>query len=122
MPTYSVMMVGANHGSIATFGSLSPSCTDPNPSPPSYSAPKKLGDGTIRNLGWLESVLHWDVMTQAQANKVKTFVGVANIKIPNAAGTLTEYTCKLLWPEHEPDSARGNVRDLNVRAIMLVPV
>jgi hypothetical protein len=118
----SLFSIGVNHAGLTTLDALSPPLMSPKAFAMDYADSKNLGDSSRQGVGWLVQVWHWDYMTVAQRNKLYTFVGDVNVVTRQNDGTYDEYTCKLVWPEKEPDSYAGRVLNVSVELRGLVAV
>jgi len=119
--------VGTSHGDLGTIAAKFAAdglnaMPDPRSDPMEYSQPAKLGDGTIRSLGWLQQTWHWDVMTEAQCATLRGYIGAVNVLTRNNAGSIVEYTAVLVWPEKEPEHWSNHVMDVTVTLIQMVVV
>ena len=117
-----VYKIGANHGALALLTALGTPVDDPRADSQDYSQPTPVGDGTVKNLGWLQQNWHWDIMTEAQATQLRSFIGACNILTRANSGTMTEYTAVMLWPKEEPEHYSNRVLDLTVKFIKMVVV
>jgi hypothetical protein len=120
-------MIGTSHGDLGYIAAKFAAdglnaMPDPRSDPIEYSQPARLGDGTVRGLGWLQQTWHWDVMTEAQCATLRGYIGVVNVLTRNNAGTMAEYTAVLVWPEKEPEHWSNHVLDVTVTLIQMVVV
>lgn len=116
------MKIGTDHADLDYLSTQIADLVDPDPSPLEYAAQIILGDATAKGMGWLQGIWHWDIVSEAQAESLRVYVGAVNIEMPNNAGVDTEYTGKLMWPEREPEHAAGYVLDLSILIIKLITV
>jgi len=119
--------IGVNHGDLGYISAKFAAdglnaMPDPRGDPMEYSQPTKLGDGTVRGLGWLQQTWHWDIMTEAQCTTLRGYIGAVNVLTRNNAGSFVEYTGVLVWPEKEPEHFDNHVLDITVTIIQLVVV
>ncbi len=112
--------IGTTYGGMALLGALTPAISEPLVEPISYAETVELGDGTRQGLGWLVQRWHWDFLTEAQANKLRTYVGPVYIQTWNNSGTVATYTAMLVWPEEEPEHRAWRVLDLTIELRNLV--
>jgi hypothetical protein len=87
---------------------------DPRPDPVRYDKVVDLADGTRRNMGWMSQVWHWDVLSQAERDKLFAYVGTVYIETWTNSGTWALYTGTLVWPEEEPEHFAGRVLGLDI--------
>jgi len=121
MTAYGTYMAGSSHGGLVKWGAMAVKMNEPLADPIQYSDPIEMGDGTTLNRGWLEQTLHWDILTEAEANQVRALCGNVNILTPKNDGFLGEYTGVMKWPDQEPEHRSNNVKDLSVKVIKLTP-
>lgn len=117
MPTYEYSL-GTSHATLVNLESMSPSVFAPRHTPPVYSAPTQLGSLGVASLGYLKATWHWDFLTLAQYNKLRTYcTGLSAdvyIKTKNASGTYSYYTAKMIWPQEEPERFAERVLDITI--------
>ena len=106
--------IGTTSGGMALLGALTPAITEPLVEPIDYAEMVELGDGTRQGLGWLTQRWHWDFLTEAQANKLRTYVGSVYVQTWNNAGSAATYAATLVWPEQEPEHRSARVLDLTI--------
>lgn len=119
--------IGTDHADLDYVGNQfakfkSIPMSDPYIDPMEYSQPTILGNGTTKNLGWLQQNWHWEFMSDAQCVTLRAYIGAVNILTRNNAGSFVEYTGVLVWPEREPEHRTGRVLDVTVKIIKLTPV
>lgn len=93
--------------------------------PVDYSQPTRLGDGSLKGNGWLQTTWHFDYLSLANYNVLKGYCsGLSSqvyIRTRSNDGTFATYTATMLWPEKEPE--RGSslvVMDISIKFIKLV--
>ena len=114
--------IGINHDDLDTIAAQLLGLTEPDSSPPDYPVQLKLGNGKIKNMGWLFVEWHWNAMTEAQFTALRGFIGDVNIITPDADGVFVEYSGNLNFPEKEPDHASEKVLDVTITIIQMIPV
>lgn len=82
-----------------------------------YSKEISLGDGTMRGAGWANAVWHWDVMTDAQRDWLRTFIPYESAELWVSTRTQDDNTgysvfrCIGVWPTlSEEHDARRRVK------------
>lgn len=93
--------------------------------PVDYSQPTRLGDGSLKGNGWLETTWHFDYLSLTNYNLLKAYCPALSsnvyIKTRNNAGTFAIYTATMLWPEKEPERGSSSiVMDISIKFIKLV--
>jgi hypothetical protein len=119
--------IGINHADLDYLANQfakykSVPMSDPYIDPIEYAGMATLGDGTVRSIGWLQQNWQWAFMSEAQCETLRGYIGAVNVLTRNNAGTMTEFTGVLLWPEREPEHRAGRVLDVVVRIIQMVVV
>lgn len=111
-----IYKIGTSYGGLALLSTLAGNERDRDPrgEPMEYSAPIKLGDGTIRNLGVLTQTWHWDFMSEARRNALYALVGSVYVYTRKNDGTFGYFTAKLIWPENEPEHFSNRVLDVDL--------
>lgn len=97
---------------VTSLGTKEP--RDPRGDPMEYSQPTTLGDGTIRNLGWLRQNWHFDILSESQRNALYALIGDVYVYTRKNDGTFGYFTGELVWPEKEPEHYSNFVKDLNI--------
>jgi hypothetical protein len=115
--------IGTTAGNLTYLGLLTPRIVEPLVDPIDYAETIEQGDGQRVGMGRLVQAWHWDILSEAQANKLRTYVGAVYVQTLKNDGTTGVYTAKLVWPEKEPDHRAGRVLDLTVelRDLVVVP-
>lgn len=88
--TLNQFKLGTSFGSLAllsTYGIVVPHATVPT-----YSQPAELGDGTVKNLGWLTCLWEWSYMSQSMYAALR-------VKFPLQSGIiyLSTFDDSLAW-------------------------
>ena len=85
-----------------------------------FSQVIQLGDGTIRGAGWPTSEWHWDFMSQAQRNQLRTFCTGASAAVyirsreNDDSDAYQYYTATMVWPHPPPEKQLGKRLDFAV--------
>jgi hypothetical protein len=107
--------IGTTYGGLTNVESLSTPVQPPRSTPPDYSQPIPLASGGVRGAGWLRCTWSWDILSQAEYNKLRTFCtgksASVYINTRKDAGTYQVYTATLVWPE-QPRRDSGRVLGL----------
>ena len=119
--------IGTTHGNLNYMANQfakykSVPMSDPYVDPIEYAGQVTLGDGTVRQVGWLQQNWQWSFISDAQCVTLRAYIGAVNILTRNNVGSMVEYTGVLLWPEREPEHRAGRVLDVTVRIIQMVVV
>jgi hypothetical protein len=110
----STIKIGTTSGGMAYLSALSPAIREPLIDPMDYAETIELGDGTRQGQGWLMQNWHWDFVTEAQANKLRTYIGTVYVVTLENDGTTGTYSGTLVWPEKEPEHRSNRVLDLTI--------
>jgi hypothetical protein len=66
-------MIGTTYGGLTALSSLATPVRLPKYSYMEYSKPLPLGSGLVRGGGWATAEWHWDVISAAERDMLKTF-------------------------------------------------
>lgn len=123
-PIYSYQ-IGTALGSMTNLESLTTPVSPPKSKPKFYEEALDLGDSTVRGGGRPSVVWHWDFLTQAQRDQLRTFCtgASANIYIKSRGLDSTSaymcYSAVMIWPIEEERVATKRL-DFNIEFRNLV--
>lgn len=121
MPKYSYE-IGTARGSMTNLESLATPVRPPKFSYEPYSKPLPLGNGTIRGGGWPKTKWHWDQLTAAERDQLRTFCSGASAQVyirtrvnanstsPAQVDQYKYFSAVMIWPNPEGDREMGGLR------------
>jgi hypothetical protein len=84
-----------------------------------YTNYVKLGDGTIRGVGWSATEWYFALLTTAQRNVLAAYCTAASAQVyittPDIDGTFITYLAVMSLPEEEPPIKGGLIKNYTIR-------
>lgn len=107
-------------GAITNLGSLTTPIPAPKSSFQDYTEYIQLGSGEMKGVGWPVAEWHWDFLTQAQRNQLRTFCTGASETVyirtrkNDSSDAYANYLAVMIWPIAE-DKDAGRRLDFTIK-------
>lgn len=120
--------IGTTSGGLTNLQALATPVTYPRSRPAPYTDVITLGDNTERGIGAPVVTWHWDKITQAERDMLRTFCPGASASIFITTRTLESgdvydnYSAVMIWPsmKEERDATRRLDFDIEFRELVAV--
>lgn len=113
--------------STTSLEALATPVTYPRSSYLGFSRYIDLGDGTRKGVGWKMARWHWDVISRAERDMLRTFCTGASAEVyintrkNDTSDVYDKFSCVMIWPEEEEKDANRR-RDFTIEFRNLVEV
>lgn len=103
----SELEIGTTLVGLATLDSLG--IILPKTSYTPHSSLLRLGDGTVKGMGWPTATWHWNIISATQKAILRTYSTGASeiifIRTKLNDGTYEDFECVMIWPPNDEISA-----------------
>lgn len=119
--------ISSSSSQITLLGSLTTPVTPPKSIFRPFSLQIPLGDGTVRGAGWATAIWHWDVLSRAERDMLRTFCTGQSASVwiqtrtMDTADSYAVYSAVMVWPivSEERDTGRRMRFDIEFRKLVL---
>lgn len=122
---YKIATEAAGVGGLTNVESLATPVPAPKSTFEEYLEQVQLGDGTVRGAGWMTATWHWDVLSQAQRNQLRTYcTGASEVvyirtRKNDSSDAYANYKAVMIWPSEEKTAGRRLDFTLRFQALEL---
>jgi len=120
-------MIGSTLETMTNLESLNPPVHPPKSAFVPYSVPLDLGDGRVRGAGWSSATWTWNVIRQAERDKLRGYCSGASAAVyiktrcNDSSDLYKIYQCQMIWPQEEArDASRRTSFVIQFRALIEV--